>query len=586
MRKLYFLLVITIFAGQLGFAQGFTVQNFSADIHISSEGYFDVIENYDIDFTESKHGIYRDIVTKFDFTDADGKVSKREIFISNIEIPGEKFNTNIFLGRQIGDNLNIRIGDKNILVNGNKHYEIRYRVKNGLFFTDDLAQLYWNIKPSHWQADFNKINFTINTPEGTSLSSENCFVYSGNTDNTEPSTEFDYEYSGNTFSGNSKADFQSSPGQNVTVLVKLPRPLIREAGFTIIFWKRYGWLVILGLVLLGLFLFIRNKLLSNKVIAVTSYYPPVGIDPAIAGVLIDNTTDFNDITCLLPYWATKGIIRIEEVLKTNGLVNRELKLIKLKDLPGDSADYEFCLFNKIFNGKKEVLVNSILGGIRESWWMLSSKADRYYTQKKSNLNVKKMIVLGFSWVWAFSSILILPILFFLIFGLEPYILIPMIPVMIINFIFFFLVLPIGYALIANKMRSKNEKGKSIMPELLGFYQFIKIAEVNRIKELLKHDPYYFEKTMPYAMAFNFLKEWTTKFDGLILHSPNWYTSSSGRSFSMNNFASSFSSSMAVASTSMLTSSSSSSSSRSSSSFRSGGGGYSGRGAGGGGGGSW
>ena len=160
---------------------------FTAEIYLRSEGYFDGGEKYDNEFTEAKHGIFRDIITKIDFTDKDGKVSKHEIFISNIEIPGEKFRTNQIFGRQFGDILNIRIGDKNTLVNGNKHYEIRYRVKNALFFTDDLAQLYWNIKPSDWQAVFNRINFIIHTPDGASLSSDICVLYSGNTDNTEPS---------------------------------------------------------------------------------------------------------------------------------------------------------------------------------------------------------------------------------------------------------------------------------------------------------------------------------------------------------------------------------------------------------------
>ncbi len=465
MKRFYFLTVFTLFAYQLGFAQGFTVNNLTADIYLSSEGYFDVVENYDIEFTEAKHGLFRDIITKFDFEDENGKVSKREIYISNIEVPGEKFKTNEIFGKSYGDKLNVRIGDKNTLVSGNKHYEIKYRVENALIFTDDLVQLYWNIKPSDWPTIFNKINFTIHTPEGALLSPENCFVYTGFTGDTELSTEFEYDYSGNNFSGKSKENLISSFGQNVTILVKLPKTLVQEVDFTPPLWKRYGWLGLLGVGFLAMVLFVRNRLHADKVIVVTSYYPPQKMDPAMAGYLIDNTADRRDITSLLPYWATKGIIRMEETTNGKNALNRNLNFIKLKDLPTDSVDYELSLFNKIFTGKEEVLASSIQGGIGEPLRLLSKKSDQYYKQSKAKLNKWKLIVLGVSWLWAFSSILLFT-LFSILF--PSHLSFIFIPILLLNFIFFFLIFPILFALLANKNRAKNLQGKSIMPELLGF----------------------------------------------------------------------------------------------------------------------
>lgn len=574
MRRIYSILIILL-ANISGFAQGFIVRDLTVDIFLNKDGYFDVVEKYDIEFTSAKHGIFRDIITKFDFQDEDGKVSKREIYISNIDVPGEKFKTNEIFGKQLGDNLNIRIGDKNTLISGNKHYEIRYRVENAIIFTNDLAQLYWNIKPSDWAAVFFKINFTVHTPEGTSLSSENCFVYSGDTSNTKPSTEFNYDYSGNIFSGKSKDGFYSTPGQNVTVLVKLPKSIIKEADFTPSFWKQYRWMGLLGLIFLAMVLFIGKKLRADKVIPVTSYYPPNGIDPAMAGVLIDNTTDYRDITCLLPYWATQGLIRMEEITKGERSLYGDLKLIKIKDIPENVPGYEYNLFHKIFNYKNEVLASTLGGTITEPKGLLSKKSEQYYAQKKIN---SIWIIPALSVVWAFFSITLLPFLAQSYIDIESS---KFIAFVIINFLFFFLVFPVGFALIAIRNRAKNEEGKSIMPELLGFYNFIKVAEVDRIKALLKEDPYYFEKTMPYAVAFNLLKEWSAKFDGLIQNAPDWYRSSTGTQFRFHVFASSFTSSMSVARASMVISPSSGGSSSSSS-----GGGSSGGGAGGGGGGSW
>ncbi len=48
------------------FPPDFTVTNYKVDIHIQKEGYFDVVENYDINFNVSKHGIYRKIQTGYE----------------------------------------------------------------------------------------------------------------------------------------------------------------------------------------------------------------------------------------------------------------------------------------------------------------------------------------------------------------------------------------------------------------------------------------------------------------------------------------------------------------------------------------
>lgn len=573
MKRIYFLFVFLL-CGTVSFAQDFIVNNLTAEFYLSKDGYFDVVEKYDIEFSQPKHGIFREMLTKFDFRDENGKVSKREMYISDIEVPGRTFTTNEIFGKRFSDKLSIKIGDKDKLIDGNQQYEIRYRVKNALIFTDSLAQFYWNVKPSEWLSVFKSVNFTVHTPDGTVLSPKNCFVYSGANGNTELSTEFDDDYSENIFSAKSKENFYSVLGQSVTVLVKMPKSLIAETDFTPPFWKRYDWLGIPGLIFISVFGYVKLKLRLNRITPVTSYYPPENMDPAMAGVLIDNTADSRDISCLLPYWATKGIIRMEEIPKGERALNDNLKLIKLKELPEDSAGYEFNLLGKIFKEKDEVLTGNLVGVFHEALQLLNNKSKEYYTHKDSGL---KLFIMILSWTWAAFSITALP------FFVKDYIdieSVKFILLLIFNFLFFFTVFPFLFAYITNKLLTKNKKGKSVMPELLGFYQFVKMAETDRIRTLLQEDPLYFEKTMPYAVAFNLLKEWTGKFEGLLSKSPDWYSSSSGTHFTMNTFAHSFSSSMKTASRTMVASPSSGSSSSHS------GGGSSGGGAGSGGGGSW
>jgi uncharacterized membrane protein len=127
------------------------------------------------------------------------------------------------------------------------------------------------------------------------------------------------------------------------------------------------------------------------------------------------------------------------------------------------------------------------------------------------------------------------------------------------------------------MVKKNAKGNELLSELKGFKRFIKVAEENRLKMLLKDDPHYFENTLGYALAFGLFDQWAKKFRDLNIPPPDWYTSTSSSSLTMNQFSKSFSNAMASTKSNMVSSPSSSGSS---------GGGSSGGGFGGGGGGSW
>lgn len=116
----------------------------------------------------------------------------------------------------------------------------------------------------------------------------------------------------------------------------------------------------------------------------------------------------------------------------------------------------------------------------------------------------------------------------------------------------------------------------MLSELKGFRQFIKMADLDRIKMLIEQDPKYFEKTMSYALAFGMLNKWAKKFDALNIAPPEWYKSNGVDMVSLYSFSRSFSTSIGHAQASMVSAPSNSSS----------GGGSSGGGFGGGGGGSW
>lgn len=563
MKKLL-LFLCGIFCFQFVIAQGFTVENVDIEIRINSKGYFDVIEKYDVHFTESKHGLFRNIQTQYDLITAEGEKEKRRIEISKIKVPGNKFTVDPAFIRKLQKQIEIKIGDKNKWVSGDKQYEIRYRVKNAFLFEESLVQFYWNLKPANWIAPFKNLNFTIIPPEGVEVTADDFFVYSGATGSDTESNEFDVSFENGAFVGKSVPGFQSNYGENVTVLLKLPADSIQESKPLWPFWSKYGWTLFLGGFLIVFYRIWAKYGKDNKVVATISYFPPDNIHPSMAGFLIDDKADTHDLISLIPYWGSKGFIRVEHIPKKNIFTKEDTKLVKLKNLPPDVPSYEQQIFDGLFNSNMEGEETVLISSLKESFYTtmnfakgsLKSEAQIYYdstARKVKNKTIVGVILAGltfgalFLFTWGLlAAIAVIPVVALLLI-LSPY------------------------------LEKKNKKGDEMLSDLKGFKQFIRVAEENKLKMLLKDDPNYFENTMAYAVAFGLFSQWAKKFDNLNIEPPQWYTSPAGF-LTMNSFANSFSNSIRSAQTTMV--------STPSSSVGSSGGGMSGGGFGGGGGGSW
>ena len=554
-------LLLAICALSSSFAQGFDVTKYTVDIYISEEGYFDVVEKYDVNFTQQKHGIYRTIQLKYDLLTSEGNKEKRAIDVSRIEVPGHKSKIDNKFSRRLSTFFDIRIGDANKYVSGPQQYEIRYRVKNAFLFEERDTRFYWNLKPTQWQAPFQKIDFKVHLPENVTVDRSNIFVYSGPEGNTEKSENFIEVYDGKMFSGYSKTGVTSYYGDAVTVLINFPPGSIAETKPLFPFWSKYGFVLIIGLLFTGFYVLWRKHGKDTRVSTTTTYFPPEGIDPAMAGFLINDFDDTSDLVSFIPHWGAGGYIRMEEIDKKGWFAKDDVKIIKLKDIPGDSPNYERKIFNGLFSGgKQEVLVSSLKDKfyttMGEAKKQLKDAAQVFYVKKSRKVRTIVYIVLTLLflfWIplglylWGFLGAGLLFLAFVVLFILNIF------------------------------MIKKNSEGDKVFSELKGFRNFIKTAEENKLRMLLKESPVYFESTMGYALAFGTFTVWAKKFAALNVPPPSWYSSHTHSHFSMNQFSKSFSSSITATQSTMVSSPSSSGS---------GGGGSSGGGFGGGGGGSW
>lgn len=543
------------------FSQGFDVLHSEVSIFINSDGYFDVVEDYHLNFTEYKHGIYRDILLKYDLqTENDSE--KRRIKIRNVDVPNHKFQSDFDFVQQLSKSFQIKIGDKDRTVIGPQHYQIKYRVYDAFIFKKNQIQFYWNVKPAGWNAVFRQFDFNIHLPKNLQGYADQLFVYAGDYGATEPSKDFSITYNNGIYEAKSSPNFLSNPGQSVTVLLNLPPGSVKEIKPWWPFWTHYGWTLLLGAMIFGFYWVWNNYGKDDRVVATTSYFPPSGMDPAMAGFLMDDSADTPDLISLLPYWGSRGIIAMEQLPKKGWFGTEDTKIIRLRPLPVDSPNYEEELFNGLFGnyygtGKKEILVSSLKDSfyttMASAKTKLKKKAQIYYDEQAKKIQTKSIV-----------GILVIAFVLFFVFLFTWGLLAAIALVLVAVFLLF----------MSSYLVKKNAKGNSALSELKGFKNFIKIAEENKLKMLLQDSPTYFETTMGYALAFGMFSQWAKKFENLNLQPPSWYTSSTGV-FTMHHFANSFSDSITSAQSTMVSSPSSS-----------GGGGSSGGGFGGGGGGSW
>ncbi|MEO8933067.1 MAG: DUF2207 domain-containing protein, partial [Xanthomarina sp.] len=416
------------------FSQDFEVDRASVDIYINADGYFDVVEKYDLTFTAPKHGIYRNIQTKYDLLNAEGEQETRRIKIRKVKVPEHTFDFDPDFVQKMSDNLEIKIGDKNLTVYGPQHYEIKYRVYNAFLFEEEQILFYWNIKPDGWNTSFHQLDFKIHLPENIDVHVEDFFVYSGARGEIDVSKSFGINYQNGVFTANSHADFLSVPGESVTALLNLPLNSIKEIKPFWPFWSDYGWTLILGALLILFYRIWKKHGKDDEAVAAITYFPPKGIDPSMAGFLIDDSGDTEDLIALIPDWGSRGIIKVEEIPKEGWFGKADTKLTRLKPLPTDAPNYEVEIFNGLFDGDFETGDNDVLiSSLKDSFYttmstaqaLLKDKAQIYYDPKAKKM--QNRVIIGivliaillfvlFLITWGFlAALAVIPLAIFLLF---------------------------------------------------------------------------------------------------------------------------------------------------------------------------
>lgn len=322
------------------------------------------------------------------------------------------------------------------------------------------------------------------------------------------------------------------------------------------------------ILLIIVFLYFRFKD-KNPVIPVVQFYPPRYMNSAEVAYGFNESISNSQVTSLLFYWASEGYIKI--IMKENDKFTIE----KLKEIGINNKPYEKNLFNSLFkygNGKKvtgEKLktyfgeeVSKAVKGVTEEFKYEKKLRDSASKKLGFRLSIISAIPIISCMMVArevdhgsivggiiFCIILLVAhLVFYLIFyqslkkrhGLIKknnkiigvivisfiYLIIIRLPFLFSDLDEFIIMFSIVVSLIGNILSScvpkRSDYGKELLGEIVGFRNFMEVAEKERLEALLEEDPEYFYNTLPYAQVLGVTKKWTDKFKDISMEQPSYY----------------------------------------------------------------
>lgn len=534
---------------------GYTTKVFDVDVKVNKDYSYEFTETITVDFKYAKHGIYRKIPIASNY-----KIKDISVEGGDVKVTKDNY-------------VNIRIGNPNSYVTGEKTYVIKYKIYN-YTHSDKENNIYVDVLPTEWETSIASSKITVSLPSDFKYSEMKSYSGSYGT-STEDNSKWSYDKANNTLLyENTDINYNSG----VTLMVKAPADY--WVGAPSKAWSNAANAAVLILCLLGVIFFKITRKKDADIVAPIMFNPPEGITSAELGYLADGVVDKKDIASLYLYLASKGYIQIIEGPK---------KDITIKALASPEGEPAFIkkTYNSIFGGKSSATVGSTVSikesgkSIGESYDTIKSQLTDRYTGDKAIVSTASdakgsfatfiaamgyilsivfsayragsidvlfgskyggimaifviIFVLG---IWASIWLLILRKLndaFFYRKSLGPgsvtfrvivWLLIYFVYMStLINSLYFagkgegemylliiLVVYTVAMPFLLSNIQSRTEYNRKVYGEILGFKEFIETAELDRINELVESEPSYFYNILPYAYVLGLTDKWIHKFN--------------------------------------------------------------------------
>lgn len=554
MRK--FILAFILFIGCFLFsnntvlAENFYIDNYNVKMKVSEDRVVNITEEIDVFFTNPSHGIVREIpLTTKIIREKSISITKSKV--QNIRIFNGKEN---FVTTRNSKYVDIKIGDASKLIRGPHKYIIQYDYCFGDTSTKTNDEFYFNIIGPQWPVNINNSSFSVIMPKkvkfediGFSIGQFGTVGFKG-----------DAEYSSNGLEiiGHTKRIL--NPYEGITIRITLPKNYFHSSKAEQNDEKNL-FIAIAGILILTFISwamwYVYGK--DEPVIPVVNFYPPENKNSAEIGFEYFGKARTKDVVSLIFYLASKGYLKIDGS-------NSFFSFTKLKEYDGKNK-VEKKLMGAIFSHKKDFVTKKNLE-VSTTFYKECEKCIDMLNENKRKLffenscSLDKMFVM-FSCVLGIFAFVLYSFnnySFASFFTPESFIfLFPIIFPILINtqiknkferifFTAFSTILPVFaifqiFELTVNwtvgciglagliisiicliNMPKRNKRGRLALGNILGFKQFLEVAEKERIQQLLKENPEYCFDILPYAYVLGVEDKWIKNFETIVNQSPKWY----------------------------------------------------------------
>ena len=546
MKKFLFLLFSCFFLWWFCSADlaWFTIQSYTSEYNLQNDGTLKVKEIIDVSFYEYRHGIYRDIPYKYS--------NNLSTPIKNVKVQWENFTTS-----KVWSNFQIKIWNKNKTIIWDHEYIIEYDIKRTVRTFSWWQELYRNLLWLEWNTPVNNYYFKLQLPNDVKISDEDFYVVYWP---EWSQMGLDAHIENNSIIIDRPINIWAN--QAVTIWIRFPlntfEPPTVDKISTFIFWtpnwlyetKFWKIIKLFILIMKGLLelifsifliiLVIFSLIASNSKIVlepkhlrmkrknlkdVIHYTPPKWYSPIEVNLLYNRYPSTQVITTALYTWVTEGYMEVNVQKKFFWLgKNVSFETIKEKenfwgyertgfrnDLEEElwkcikTVNYNNCISNHNIDKVKNI-ANRMFISLRHE--LIPEIYRKYENTKQTKISLWFLLFWCVFWV-----------LFVLMDDTHTTIKYKMIAFgfYLLWSIFRLFLWYLSYYLKGWREYKKNNdeffltsEWKDILEQIHWFRKYLLYVDNERLNKLLKDDPKYCEKMLPYAIALWIWSRWIKK----------------------------------------------------------------------------
>ena len=534
----------------------YTTDRYDVAVNVTKAHVFQMTEKIKVDFQGEHHGIYRYIPQNA------SNYSIKNISVSYKNDDGEsRDDCSVETNAGNGDNYTmIQIGSADEYLLGVHTFTVKYDLvcNEDSSTAKDFFSL--DLLPTSWETAIGASNITVTMP--TAVDWSGFKLYAGSYGSKALNENVKFTYSGKTATIKAKSLDQ---GVGITMEASLPQGYwvgaVSHQGAKV---PLVGIMIIIPLIMLIMWLIFGR---DPKFAKTVEFYPPDGMSPAELGYVVDGALDHKDMASLIMYYASKGYIRIEQ--SEHG----DYTAVKLKEPDGTEKKYLKTFFKGIFSDGTEVPLDKMPETFGDDYSVAVDQLKGAYSGEKKLFSTAsltcKIIGLLLMAVLAIVStglagyieyqtevaVITIPLILCMLVGIglitsafaRAYsskksktgamyiagVIITGLNILLTGGVMFVMTDKLSYTLaiiaslavtgfMAIIMGARTKYSMELRQKILGFRDFVKNAEVEKLEALAGQDPDYFFNIMPYAYVMGLSDKWAKQFANIKVPAPSWY----------------------------------------------------------------